>query len=128
MSEPIAFPDPLDVVATVLSGDVSVVSLVPDPRPASFIRLQQVPGPGRRSLVTDRAQVIVEAWGATLRDARNLAERNRTLLLAARGTTVGGVVVHDIQEAAGPGAMPDPTSKQHRYTQTFILALRGSAP
>lgn len=130
--DPIEFPDAEAIVRTVLLAgqpvfghDGPVSTAIPNPRPAEFTRLLRTGGPWR-DIVTDEATVIVESWAADNPSAVALAQINRALLHAAHGTVVAGVTIYTVNEFSGPSNLPDPSSDQARYTQTFSIALRGT--
>lgn len=125
----VVFPDATDVVRTLLDTALTppVRSKVPNPRPAEFVTVRRTGGV-RRDLVADNAQVTVESWGATEEDAHDLAQLARAHIGAAPGSVVNGVSIYRVTEQAAPGILPDPLSDQPRYTQTFIIALRGVTP
>ena len=95
---------------------VPVSTLIPNPRPASLIRLTPT---GGRSDHTWRAHVmvVVEAWAPTPAAARALAGQARALILA--GAEVDDLI-HDA-EATWPVAYDDPETPSHRATFTTTL-------
>lgn len=128
MSESVIFPDAVSVAKAVLdavTGMPAVRSKVPNPRPASFVTVRRIGGP-KLNLVADEPLLIVESWADTESDAAELAQKVRAAINASRGTYVDGVSIYKVEEASGPGVLPDPLSQQARYTQTFTMALRGT--
>lgn len=125
----VLFPDATDVVCRLLDPvlPVPVRSKVPNPRPDSFVTIRRTGGP-RKDLVTDNAQITVEAWAETEEEAHDLAQVARAHIGAASGSVVAGVAIYRVTEQAGPGILPDPVSDQPRYSQTFNIALRGVTP
>jgi hypothetical protein len=130
MPEIVVFPDAVYEVGSYLAsrltarGDATpVYSRVPNPRPATFVRVIRTGGP-RRNLVVDDAQITVEAWAATDEAAHDLAQLCRAILLASPGDSD---LIRDVGEVGGPGLQPDPDSNTPRYVFTHLVALRGSA-
>lgn len=123
----VTFPDTTAVVCTYLNGLLAqpVLTRIPDPRPATFVRVLRTGGP-RRNLVTDQAQVTVESWAASDEEAHDLAQLARAHLHELPGQTVNDALVFRVDEVSGPADLPDPISEQPRYSQTFTVALRGT--
>jgi metal-dependent amidase/aminoacylase/carboxypeptidase family protein len=124
--EPIVFPDAVAVCCTYLDGVLlePVRSKVPNPRPDAFYTVTRTGGP-KRNLVTDEAQITVEAWGPDDETAHDMAQAARAYLNAMVGQTVNGAPVYRVDELAGPANIPDPLSEQPRYSQSFAVAIRG---
>lgn len=129
MGESVEFPDTVALVLEVLrdADDAPAHARVPTPRPVSFYRVLRTGGP-RANLVADGASVVVESWAEDEEQAHVLAQRARTALHAAASTVVDGTPIYRVTELSGPGRLPDPASEQARYTQTFTVMVRGSAP
>lgn len=128
----VLFPDAVLIVTAWLRSEleldgepVPVVTLVPDPRPDRFVIIYRTGGV-RRDLVTDLAQVTVEAWGADEKAAHDLAQHARALVHAMPGEVIDGTTVYRVDELAGPALLPDDRSAQARYVFTAQLALRGT--
>ena len=134
MTQPVFFSDVVTALRSMLLDDlpdwgysgIPVVSMVPNPRPAMFVRLFRTGGP-RLNMVADDAQITVESWANEDTDAHDLAQAVRGLIYATRGTSTGGLSIYRVQEFAGPGWLPDSFSDQPRFTQTFSVAARGVA-
>lgn len=124
MTEAIIFPDVEALLIRSLSVGVPVSTRVPNPRPASFVRVKRAGG-GRRNLVTDACLVVVECWAATEPAAAELAELTRARIHALRQTDNGGEWVRRVQDVSGPGAFPDPVSETPRYQFTVQIDTRG---
>lgn len=120
--QPIVFPDAVEVVldyyATVLPG-VESHRQIPASRPTQWLRVLRTGGV-RETLVTDAAQITVEAWADTPAAATDLAQLARAHLNASLG-----VIAWRIEELGGPADLPDLESQQHRYTWTALVHLRG---
>lgn len=128
MAEVITFPDTAELLRSYLDGIMAepVHQVVPTDRPASFVTVRRTGGP-KRNLVTDAAQITVESWGTTDALAHDTAQEARGLLNALPGQLIDGVPVYRVDEASGPANLPDPISNQSRYSQSFVIALRGEA-
>lgn len=134
MAERILFPDAAAAVIGALNAQlpalgftgVSVRSRVPATRPARFVLVFRTGGP-RFGIVTDAAQLTIEAWAASDADAHDLAQAARAVLGGLEGTVTGGVTFYGIDEFSGPGYLPDPQSAQARYTWSVSAQVRGVA-
>lgn len=128
MRDAVLFPDAAKAVATYLNDalDVTTDIKVPNPRPATFLRVQRVGGPSRE-VVIDDATVVVEAWAPTDQAAENLAQLARAHLLALHGDTVGTTLIYRCIDVGGPGRLPDPASGSPRSTATYQVTVRGAA-
>lgn len=128
MTEVITFPDTEALVISYLNGLMvePVHSEIPNPRPTSFVTVTRTGGP-KRNIVTDGAQVTVDSWGATKAQAHDTAQEARALLNALPGQSVSGVAFYRVDELSGPADLPDPLSNTPRYSQSFVVALRGTA-
>lgn len=129
MAAPIGFPDGVAVVRAYLRDalvergvDVPVVTRVPSPRPARFVRLERVGG-ARLDLVTDRPRIDVHCWGDTEEAVADLVQVVRALVLAIPGYR--GVAAYDVAEVGGPNTAPDPVSEQERASFAVEVSLRG---
>ena len=92
---------------------------VPTTRPAEFIRAMRTGGP-KETLVSEAAQITVEAWAQSEQRASLLLSQCRALLNAADETIYG------VREFSGPANLPDPLSAQIRYTMSFQVRSRGT--
>lgn len=130
----ILFPDVAAAVIGALNDQlddfgfaaVPVRSRVPNPRPSRFVLVFRTGGP-RVNVVTDAAQLTIEAWAANDSDAHDLAQAARAILSGLEGTVTGGVTLYGIDEFSGPANLPDPESDQSRYTWTTSVNARGAA-
>ncbi|MEU4414432.1 hypothetical protein [Nocardia salmonicida] len=142
MNERILFPDIeqtlVDYLTTQLaavSDTATVVSRVPDPRPARMVRVARndrkarvdvEDREGRRSahLVLDRPRVVLECTddaGA----AANLAALVRSILSAAAPGYLGTVWCDQVEDA-GMENDTDPVTAAPRYTLVADLIVRGT--
>ncbi len=121
---PIRFPDAEATVRaylkTVMPGTVKIATRVPNPRPASWLRIMRTGG-ARENRFVDRPQLTLEGWGPDEDSASKILEDARTWLLAAGGQIFG------VEEVGGPANLPDPTTAQIRYTMTLWVRIRGQA-
>lgn len=116
----------LEAAFTTLAPTAEVHSRVPKERPALFCTVRRGGGP-RQTLVTDAAQLDVESWAAKPNAAHDLAQIARGVINAMAGTVQSGVQVYFVHEFSGPALLPDPTSDQVRYVQSFQVSMRGAA-
>lgn len=79
-----------------------------------------------RNLIADDAELTVEAWGATVAAAHDLAASARAVLHAMAGTVADGIAVYKVTDTAGPANLPDPDSGVPRYTFGVSMTLRGA--
>jgi hypothetical protein len=128
------YPDAVAVTNTYLraalvaAGQAApVVSQVPNPRPAKFVRVQRTGGPEVMTRLVDGAQLTVDSWAANDADAMDLAQLCRRLIAQMPGTVQSGVSVHRVVEFGGPNDLPDPVSSTPRVTFTVQVQMRGLA-
>lgn len=120
-SAPIRFPSAVTTVRQYLAPHlpgIRIASRVPNPRPALWLRVMRTGG-AKENRFVDRPQITLEAWGNDEDDAEKLLEDARAALNAAEGTIFG------VEELAGPGELPDPTTAQIRYTMSVWARIRG---
>lgn len=103
---------------------VPVVGSVPRTRPARFLLVERTGGPSI-TRVTDSPQITLEAWAGTDDDAAALLREARERVRVMPRRLPGGGICYRVEEAAGPGKLPDPTTAQTRYTMSVVLHLRG---
>lgn len=119
---------PIDVEAAIVTHlgrvlDVPVGTAVPNPRPASHVRITKTGGT-TRTLVASNATVLVECWAPTEADAFALARRVYDALAATRRSGLDGRQVFDAQ-LNEPVNYPDPDADPpHRYQFLAGLLLR----
>lgn len=126
MSEPIVFPDVEGLLVRYLPDlvGVDVSTRVPNPRPASFVRVKRVGGtsPNR---ITDAALVVVECWASDEVEASYLGRLTRAHVFALAQTSHDGDYVRRVREVGGLQAFPDPVSETPRYQFTVQIDTRG---
>lgn len=126
--ELVVFPDTAAVVTTYLAaqlGGIHVGTVVPTPRPGTFVVARRLGGIARNRVV-DEPLIGVECWAADDAAAQDLAQRCRALLHALEDSFVGAVFVYRIEDAGGPADLPDPLSDNPRYVFTLRIAVRGA--
>lgn len=101
-------------------ASVHVGTKVPDPRPASFVRVWRTGGAAVNRIL-DRPFITVQAWAADEVAASELARKCRQALFD--GYT-GMPLVRGVVETAGPYSDPDPSTGIPRYSFTHQLSIR----
>jgi len=129
----IVFPDVEDLVRAHLAAELpnhgqaaSVYVTIPNPRPDRFVTVPRVGGP-TRNVVVDMPTLSVSSWGATPKQAHDLAQVVRGLINALPGQVLDGYPVYRVSEMTGPANLPDSVSGQPRYLQAFSVCIRGQA-
>lgn len=108
-------------------GDTSTVgTVIPASRPARFTTVRRTGGPTSEFVVTEWAQITVECWGNTPKQAHDLAQFVRSVIRAMPGQTLTGITVYRVDEFSGPANLPDPESNQARYTWTVSMHVRAT--
>lgn len=110
------WPDVVAIVVDYLSASVTadVRTRVPDPRPATLVRVQRAGGV--RVETFDTARLQVECSAATEADAHDLAAIVRDLLRRLPRATVG---VSRVAEVTGPTLLSDELDS----TATYLIAV-----
>lgn len=93
-------------------------------RPDRLVVVKRLGGV-KRNLVTDGANIDIHCYDPD--DPRALAETVRGIIHATRGETVGGLLIHRIDEYSGPSKVPNMPSANPRYTFAMTIQYRGSA-
>jgi hypothetical protein len=132
--ERILFPDAVAATMGALTAQlpglgfsgVPVLTRVPAARPARFVVVLRTGGP-RVNLVTDAAQITLEAWAPAEAEAHDLAQAVRGIVGGLAATVTGGVTVYGVEELSGPANSPDSVSDQARYAWSMIVNVRGIA-
>jgi hypothetical protein len=101
-----------------------VPAVVPNvPPPANMVKVS-LTGGSRPRLVQDTAQLTVECWSANDPTASLLARTAHAYMLAASGTTAGGVFVRKVETVGGVQYFPDPDTNKPRYQFTVRWHVR----
>lgn len=103
-----------------LLAGILVGTKVPTNRPPEFIRVLRTGGI-KESLISEAAQITIEAWAQDETRASDLLNTARAILNAADGQLFG------VREFGGPANLPDPTTAQIRFTMSFQIRARGTA-
>ena len=119
MSEVVIGPDEEALVMDYLRPlvGVGVTSNVPNPRPASFVRVNAVPFEGMTGKIVYRCLLSVESWHTNRPNASLLARRAAGYLEAAPAF---------VADCGSPGWLPDPDTGQSRYVFTVEVFALGS--
>lgn len=132
MRPPVLFPDAQALVVDHLRYGLAargitatVGTRVPRPRPPNLVRVLRTGGVAR-DILTDVAQITVEAWAPADETAHDIAQTCRALLLALPGGLLGSTPVYSVAELGGPQSLPDPETDSPRFTFTHLIALRGT--
>lgn len=96
---------------------------VPNPRPATFIRVLRTGGPHEG--VIDLAQLTIESWAPDSDTAETNAQTVRRLINNLPGQSLAGHAVYKVVELSGPGELPDPFSDSRRSTWSVQVWIRG---
>lgn len=124
MSEIVVFGDVEALAVATLNTDDRVPGAwstkVPNPRPDEFGRVKRFGGP-RETLVSENANLLVEAWALTEARALEILNLARAVLASQDGPLFG------YGELGGPNNLPDPTVPEMvRYTLNISVRARGS--
>lgn len=104
--------DELEAQLPALVGAaVPVGNRVPTPRPDRFVRVRRQGGT-RITVVSEAAQLEVQAWALDQAQAEDLAQACRSILHGMACRTVAGVPVYLVDDVGGPAEVPDPLSDQ----------------
>lgn len=130
-AEVIIFPDVTQTVVNHLRArlaaagfTLTVATEVPSPRPSPLVMVRRVGGV-KRNIATDEPLVVVDCWADSPETAHDVAQYARGLINAMPRD--GVALVRGVTEAGGPQFFPDPVTDAPRYTQTFQIAMAGSA-
>lgn len=105
-----------------------VSSRVPNPRPASFVRVQVIGG-DTLAVVIDAPRLLVECWAADQGAAFALARQAWARMSETRAAWVGEVWVSSVN-LSRPVNFPDPdtTSPRHQFTADLRVAMTKETP
>jgi hypothetical protein len=117
---------PVDIegaFVTYLNAELTppVMTRIPNPRPATHVRVQVVGG-DVPALVFEQPRLLVECWAATSTAAAALARQAWAEIQATRGTFVGDAFVL-ATNLGRPVNFPDPDSTSPRYQFTADLRV-----
>lgn len=100
---------------------VPVSTRVPNPRPASFVRVQRTGG-AEQNLVQERPVVLVECWAATDTAAWALAVKAWGAIQGREPVEHNGVELSPVS-LSSPVNYPDPSTSSARYQFTAELLV-----
>lgn len=136
MTEVIEYPDAEAVVMRYLDQKLAAIGLPTmvityrvsgGAPPTRWVRVVRTGGT-RRDMVTDAAQITLDCYASTEANAYALASKVRALLAAMPDAgNPDGATVYRCRELGGPSNLPDPLTRQNRYTLTVLLDIRGQA-
>lgn len=106
---------------------VPVVSQIPNPRPAKFVRVSRTGGAEVLRRIVDGAQITVDTWAATEADVTDIGNLCRRLLAEMEATVQSGTAVHRVDEVGFVPSFTDPASNTPMSTLTVQIQLRGQA-
>jgi len=129
----VVFPDAVLLAAdelearlpALVGAPVPVGNRVPSPRPDRFVRVRRQGGT-RVTVVTEAAQLEVEAWALDQGQAEDLAQACRSVLFSMQCRTVAGVPVYLVEDVGGPAEVPDPLSDQPVSQFSVALHVRAT--
>lgn len=123
-----AFPDAnalLIAYLTPLTTPVTVVSRIPDPRPAQLIQVRRVGGAALPP-VRDSARLDIKCWDPDDRTAMALALLVRAHVWALSGTALLGPPCYRVQEFLAPRLDDDPVTNSPVAWATYALDIRAN--
>jgi hypothetical protein len=128
----LVFPDAVRLALDTLAAELPALvgapvptgNRVPSPRPDRFVRVRRQGGT-RVTVVTEAAQLGIEAWAPDVGGADELAQACRSVLFGMKGRTIDGVPVYLVEDIGGPSEVADPLSDQPRAQFAVAVHLRG---
>jgi hypothetical protein len=105
-----------------LGSGIGIHSRVPDPRPASFVKVIRTGG-HKVDLAYYEAQLTFECWGPDEDTAGNLAALTYGQFFAVAGEIVNGIFIRKIVEVGGIVNDQDQASTTPRYV--FTVGAQG---
>lgn len=128
MAEVLLTPDAeLAAVAflkSVLAGTVDrVATRVPSTMPARMVKVTST-GSARIGVAADFVQITIECWGPDDPSTSLIARTAYAHMLAAAGSTAGGVFVRRAETVGGVQNFPDPDTNKPRYQFTVRWHVR----
>lgn len=117
----------LGIVRTALASigreSVRSATLIPNPRPAVFVRADSSP-PVRETLVTQRVGLAVQIWAPSAAEAASLAEDLYEAIELDNRTQDSSILMWD--PGIGPHSWPDPddsSTSRWQFTGTFTYSI-----
>lgn len=123
----LAPPDVEKAFVTYLNAALTppVSTRVPNPRPASFVRVQVIGGEVP-NVALDGPRLLVECWAANQSAAWSLARQAWSAVAETRAAWAGEVWVSSV-DLSRPVNLPDPDTASPRYQFTADLRVAMSA-
>jgi hypothetical protein len=101
----------------LLDDDIAITaevsSRIPNPRPASLIRVTRVGGT-EANMVQERAILLIECWGATQQQAWDLVSAAYRVLQGRDPLEYNGIELGS-RSCSSPVNYPDPSTSSPRY-------------
>lgn len=116
-----AFADIEDIALVLLAPAGSTVLATPEIITPPLVVLRRIGGAD--DVITDIPWIQVDTFGATRRQAADLAEACRQLILAAPGVGVGHASIDQTWTESAPSFVSSDRTSQ-RYVATYRIALR----
>jgi hypothetical protein len=117
-----AFPDIEDFTLDLLAPVAPTVLATPEVIRPPLIVIRRIGGYDDR--ITDIPRIQVDTFGSTRRQAADLAEQCRQMLLACPATGFGHVSIDQSWTESAPTFAPYGDLKVQRYVATYRLAVR----
>ena len=115
-------PDIEALLLAVLKPLGRVSTKIPNPRPATFIRVSSAGGSGDRFI--DDASMLVEAWAPDTVAASQLARDARNLLNESQFDVISGWQLYGI-DCAYPVFFPDEVSDRYQFLANVRVRRAG---
>lgn len=103
---------------------VDAATVIPDPRPAEFVKVARVGG--ESELVADNPRVTFFVWGTSWGAAHDLAALVRQRVMSV--TRLGDkdpIIIYRLDEVGGLSRAPDPVDGAPCYQFTIQIKVRG---
>lgn len=117
-----AFPDIEDLAMELLEPAGTTVLATPEVITPPLIVIRRIGG--FDDLITDIPRIQVDTFGANRRQAADLAEQCRQLILASPATGVGHASIDQAWTESAPVFVAYDDRNTQRYVATYSLALR----
>jgi hypothetical protein len=125
------FPDVVALAITEINAQLPPMGFsaeafnrVPSPRPERFVIVQRAGGT-RVTVVTEAAQLAMQAWGQSVHEAEDVAQAVRSVIFSMAHRMIGSVPIYRVDDVGGPAEVTDPLSDQPMATLTLAVHVRG---
>jgi hypothetical protein len=105
---------------------VAVAGRIPNPIPAGGLVVPRRSGGTPDAAFRSRPRIDAQCWDDDWPAAERLAERVMSILHAATGEEIEGVLIGQTQVFVGPTAVSDPLSDAPRYILTVEWQVSGT--